>query len=89
MKKWHKEPLLHFLIIGAIIFVLFSVVNKDELTVSDNRIVVTAAEIERLSENWSKKWNRPPSESEFKGLIDSYIAMKRAPGRVGYTNSKR
>ncbi len=73
MKKWHKEPLLHFLIIGAVIFVLFSIVNKEEDTVSENKIVVTAAEIERLGDNWSKKWNRPPTETELKGLVDSYI----------------
>ena len=73
MKKWHKEPLLHFLIIGAMIFVLFSIVNKEEDTVSGNKIVVSTAEIERLSNNWSRKWNRPPTEAELKGLVDSYI----------------
>jgi hypothetical protein len=73
MKHWHKEPLLHFLIIGALIFVFFSIVNKDEITVSDNKIVVFAAEIERLSANWSKKWNRPPTETELQGLVESYI----------------
>ena len=73
MKKWHKEPLLHFLIIGAFIFVVFSIVNKDEIDVSGNKIVITAADIERLSSNWSKKWNRPPSETELKGLVESYI----------------
>jgi hypothetical protein len=73
MKKWYKEPLLHFLIIGALIFVVFSIVNKDEIDVSGNKIVVTAAEIERLSANWSKKWNRPPTETELKGLVESYV----------------
>lgn len=73
MRKWIKEPLLHFLIIGAVIFVLFSIVNKDEIDVSGNKIVVTAAEIERLSNTWAKKWNRPPTEIELKGLIESYI----------------
>lgn len=73
MKKWHREPLLHFLIIGALIFILFSLVNKEEGTVSENKIVVTTAEIERLSDNWSKKWNRPPTETELQGLVESYI----------------
>ena len=73
MKKFYKEPLLHFLIIGALIFVLFSIVNKDEDIVSGNKIVVSSAEIERLSDNWSKKWNRPPTETELRGLVDSYI----------------
>jgi hypothetical protein len=73
MKKLYKEPLFHFLIIGMMLFVLFSIFNKEESNVSGNQIVVTAAEIERLSDNWSKKWNRPPTEIELKGLIDSYI----------------
>jgi len=76
MKKFYKEPLLHFLIIGALIFVLFSIVNKEEDTVSGNKIVVTTAEIERLSDNWSKKWNRPPTETELKGLVESYIKQE-------------
>jgi hypothetical protein len=73
MKKWYKEPLLHFLIIGALIFVVFSIVNKEEIDLSGNKIVVSTAEIERLSATWSKKWNRPPTGTELKGLVDSYI----------------
>ncbi len=73
MKKLHKEPLLHFLIIGALIFVLFSIVNKDEIKISENKIVVSTGDIERLSENWSKKWNRPPTKTELRGLVESYI----------------
>ncbi len=55
------------------IFVLFSKVNKEESVVSGKKIVTSAGDIERLSTNWSKKWNRPPTETELKGLIDSYI----------------
>jgi len=73
MKHWHKEPLLHFLIVGALIFILFSSVNKQENNVSGNKIVVTTADIERLSESWARKWNRPPTGNELKGLIESSI----------------
>lgn len=73
MKKWSKEPLLHFLVIGALIFVVFSVVNNEEISMDGNRIVVSAGDIERLSGNWSRKWNRPPTETELSGLVDSYI----------------
>jgi hypothetical protein len=73
MKKLFKEPLLHFLIIGALIFVLFSAVNKEEINLDGKKIVVSAGDIERLSSNWSKKWNRPPTEQELKGLVESYI----------------
>lgn len=73
MKKWHKEPLLHFLIIGTAIFAVFSIANKEEAADSGNKIVVSSAEIKRLSDSWSKRRNRPPSEFELQGLIDSYI----------------
>ena len=73
MKKWHKEPLLHFLIIGAMIFVLFSIVNKEETIVSGKKVIVSAGDIERLSSNWSKKWNRLPTVAELQGLVKSFI----------------
>ena len=73
MKKLFKEPLVHFLVIGALIFVVFSVVNKEEINLDGKKIVVSVGDIERLSGNWSKKWNRPPTERELKGLVESYI----------------
>jgi hypothetical protein len=73
MKKWLKEPLVHFLVIGALIFVVFSVVNNEESTLDGNKIVVSAGDIQRLSNNWSKKWNRSPTAQELQGLVDSYI----------------
>ncbi|MCK5504372.1 MAG: hypothetical protein KAJ10_04385 [Thermodesulfovibrionia bacterium] len=62
MKKLYKETLFHFLVIGDFIFALFSIVNKEEDTVSGDKIVVLAEDIKRLSgDNWSKKLNRHKS----------------------------
>jgi hypothetical protein len=47
VQKILKEPLFHFLVIGACIFVLFSVVNREESTFDDKKIVVSAGDIER------------------------------------------
>ena len=55
MRKLFIEPLLHFLVIGVLIFILFSVVNEDEVAVDSNKIVVSAGDVERLAANWSKK----------------------------------
>lgn len=73
MKKLYKEPLFHFLLIGASVFLLFSVVDKGETGYVGNEIVVSTADIERLSANWSKKWNRQATETELQGLVDSHI----------------
>jgi hypothetical protein len=73
MNSWFKEPLVHFLLIGALLFGVYSLVNPEEASVADNKIVVSAGDIERLAANWSKKWNRPPTDTELQGLINSYI----------------
>jgi hypothetical protein len=48
MKKWYKEPLLHFLAIGALIFGLFALVSDEKDVINKNKIIVTTADIERL-----------------------------------------
>jgi len=73
MNKWLKEPLLHFLLIGSMLFGLYSMLNPEEPSFSDNRIIISPGDIERLSANWTKKRNRPPTEVELQVLIDSYI----------------
>ena len=47
MKHWRKEPLLHFLIIVAVIFEVYSIANKEEAAMSENKIVVSRAELVR------------------------------------------
>jgi hypothetical protein len=73
MKKWHKEPLVHFLILGALIFFLFSFVKDEKSNVAGNKIVISTADMERLSVNWARKWNRPPTEAELKRLVETFI----------------
>ena len=73
MNRFLAEPLLHFLLIGAGLFVLFGFVNKGELPESDSTIVVTSGRIEQLSGLFAKTWQRPPKEEELKGLIDDFI----------------
>jgi peptidyl-prolyl cis-trans isomerase C len=67
-----REPLVHFLLIGAALFVLYGLVNDDVLE-SDDRIEITDGTVERLTEGWKRTWQRPPTEAELRGLIDGYI----------------
>jgi hypothetical protein len=67
-----REPLVHFLLAGAVLFLLFDVVSEPERT-GDDQIVVTSGHIEHLTTLFVKTWQRPPTEVELRGLIDSYI----------------
>jgi hypothetical protein len=57
MQRWLKEPLFHFLIIGAGLFFIFNVFNKSA-DQADRHIVVSQAEINRLASFWEKRWFR-------------------------------
>ena len=67
-----REPLLHFLLAGAGLFLLFNVVSKPEMS-GDEQIIVTSGQIEHLATLFVKTRVRPPSDAELRGLIDNYI----------------
>ena len=70
--RWLKEPLLHFLLIGAALFGLFyQVANPVE--VSDNRIVIAEADIDRLITLFERRMQRLPTQQELSGLIEAQI----------------
>jgi hypothetical protein len=70
---WLREPLLHFLLIGAALFLLYRALNGNEPS-SPRSIVVSESRVEALAENFAKTWMRPPSAAELKGLVDDYVA---------------
>jgi PPIC-type PPIASE domain len=72
-----KEPLLHFAVIGSILFGGYA-------WLSDKRVEATAVEPVRIGEGdmrwlkqtWSSQWLREPSADELKGLIDDLLKEK-------------
>jgi hypothetical protein len=72
MKRILKEPLLHFLLLGAAIFVAYSLVSKRS-SAEPGKIVVTVGQIEHLADGFAKTWQRPPTDGEMKGLIDDWV----------------
>ena len=71
--KLLREPLLHFMFIGAAIYLLYGVFAEPVPEGDDKTIVVSAGEIEWMQTSWQKRWNRPPTAAEFDGLIQQYI----------------
>ena len=72
MKKLLKDPLLHFLLIGAALFLAFGLI-KSPAGIEENRIVITSGDIEALQANFARTWQRPPTESEVSGLIEDRV----------------
>lgn len=69
-----REPLLHFLILGALIFGLYFWINGAALkTASPGQIEITAGTIELLQNDWRRQWQKDPTPEELQQSIDAYI----------------
>jgi PPIC-type PPIASE domain len=71
LRTWLREPLLHFLVVGAAIFALYRIVGGDEG--APREIVVSEAQVEALAQNFSRTWMRPPTAAEVRGMVDDYV----------------
>ncbi|NIQ16495.1 MAG: peptidyl-prolyl cis-trans isomerase, partial [Candidatus Dadabacteria bacterium] len=68
ISKLLKEPLLHFLVVGAaLFFIYYTTAYRPDLNKSGDVIVISSSDIERLAYLFEKTWKRPPKENELKG----------------------
>jgi hypothetical protein len=73
--KLLREPLLHFAVVGALLFAAYAWLNRDELSASnaDRTILITQRELTWLTDTSARTWQRTPNESEYEGLIAEYL----------------
>jgi hypothetical protein len=71
-QKILREPLVHFLILGALLLFASNLINKR--TSGDTRkIVITPGQVEHLEDTFARAHQRPPDPDELKGLIRDYV----------------
>ncbi len=72
LKALWKEPLLHFLLIGAVLFTVFEL-RQEEGSAAPNRILVDAGQMEQLAARFKRTRLRPPTDIELAALIEGHI----------------
>lgn len=76
MGKFLKEPLLHFLVLGGAIFLLYSMFSGEGS--AENEIYISRGQQENLLNTFGRTWQRPPTPQEFQGLLKDYIRQEIA-----------
>ena len=72
MSRIFREPLVHFLLLGALLFAIFGVAGGGR-GVDDRSIVVTRADVQRIEATWLRQWGRPPSATETAHLVEQFV----------------
>jgi len=67
-----REPLLHFLVLGAALFGLFGLVGKKDGE-APATIVISAERVTNLADRFARTWRRPPTQHELQGLVEDDI----------------
>ncbi|WP_171238596.1 peptidyl-prolyl cis-trans isomerase [Ruegeria sp. HKCCA5763] len=72
--RFLKEPLFHFFLIGAAIFIWFHIVAPNDQTVENlETITFDQDDIALLSTQFEARWKRPPDNAELQALVNASI----------------
>jgi hypothetical protein len=72
MPRLLREPLLHFLLLGALLFALYGWLQRGALKAPDE-IVVTGSQVQSMQAQFRRTRQRAPTPQELQGLVDAWV----------------
>ena len=72
MTRLLREPLLHFFLVGAVLFGVYGWLHGGLLN-SPTEIVVSRGQVQSLQMQFERVWQRPATQGELQGLIDGWV----------------
>jgi peptidyl-prolyl cis-trans isomerase C len=74
MKRWLREPLVHFLLIGLVLFSVYGYMNRNRNGVeSSKHIALTLDDLRQMDMYFVSQWNRQPTPDEFQAMVEDKI----------------
>ena len=74
LRRWLREPLLHFLVAGALIFVVYQFLNPAGSQIDRaNRITLTEDDLRQLAVSWLAQGRSLPTAAEMRALVDERV----------------
>jgi len=72
MKRILKEPLAHFLVLGALIFAGYGL-RRRHAAPAPGQIVVSQGQLASMMVGFTRTWQRPPTPEEWEGLVKERV----------------
>jgi hypothetical protein len=72
-----REPLVHFVVLGGLLFAAWSWVAPQETAgAGDDVIVLDPARLDHLETLWKAQWKREPTPEDIKAVIDRHLRQE-------------
>ena len=75
-----REPLLHFALIGGLVFAVHAIVDEPREPLAEV-IVVGPERIAQLVAGFDSVWGRPPKDDEIRAIVDDFVREKSTTAR--------
>ena len=76
-KRWLREPLVQFLMIGVVLFLINGALNHGTSQAgSSHEITLTIDDLRQLQSTFAAQWQRAPSPEEMRGLVENRVRQE-------------
>ncbi len=73
-RRWLREPLLHFLLLGGALFAAYGYFERGSVaTETSKQIRLTMDDVVAMNAFFQSQWRRPPTPAEFGRLVENRI----------------
>jgi hypothetical protein len=74
LKRWLREPLLHFLLIGIAGFAVYAYMHRGRIGFESSRqIMLNIDELQQLDAVFESQWHRQPTPAEFQAMVEDKV----------------
>jgi hypothetical protein len=77
LKRWLREPLLHFLLIGLVLFGFYAYKNRGRgRSESPRQIVLSLDQLRTMEAYFESQWHRRPTPQEFQAMVEDEVKQE-------------
>src|SRR5271166_4633405 len=74
LRRWLREPLLHFLLLGVVLFAAYAYMQRGRGGVeSSKQIALSLDDLRTMDMYFESQWHRQPTPAEFQAMVEDKV----------------
>ena len=74
VRRWMREPLLHFLLLGLVLFGVYAYSHRGRGGIeSSKQIALTIDDLRLMDSYFESQWHRQPTPAEFQAMVEDKV----------------